>query len=318
MKKILSILSLWILLFWNLTQCFANNNYTEEELWNIMLNFFNAEVEKNNTTTDIQESNTYKSSEIEEEWEDEIEYVWGDEHIVWNKTKWIITVYTWDLRFWITLEDKNLWAEKIWNAGNYYKWGNNSPINTENYKDIQSIKEDNAWWWWDDLDTTNSSIFRWYDLENHKATNSISRQWPCNEWFHVPSAGEISELVKLYYNLKWMSNSINDRQWWSQINDSNLNFINDLKIPWAGVIWYGRYFDKWDSFFQSSTKKGEYIWYHFYQTSTNIMSNWSSKDIDYWIPVRCFKNEYVRHPKTVTFYANWWTFSWWTTREQYT
>jgi hypothetical protein len=32
-----------------------------------MLNFFNAEVEKNNTTTDIQESNTYKPSEIKEE-----------------------------------------------------------------------------------------------------------------------------------------------------------------------------------------------------------------------------------------------------------
>jgi hypothetical protein len=222
------------------------------------------------------------------------------------------------LRFWITLEDKNLWAENIWNTGNYYKWGNNSSINTENYKNIQSIKEDNAWWWWDDLDTSNSSIFRWYDLENHKATNSISRQWPCNKWFHVPSAGEISELVKLYYNLKWMSNSINDRQWWSQIYDSNLNFINDLKIPRAGVIWYGMYFNEWDSFFQSSTKKEEYYWYHFYQTSNNIMSNWSSRDIDYWIPVRCFKNEYVRHPKTVTFYANWWTFSWWTTKEQYT
>jgi hypothetical protein len=32
-----------------------------------MLNFFNAEVEKNNITTNIQESNTYKPSEIKEE-----------------------------------------------------------------------------------------------------------------------------------------------------------------------------------------------------------------------------------------------------------
>jgi len=32
-----------------------------------MLNFFNAEVEKSNTTTDIQEYNEYKTSEIDEE-----------------------------------------------------------------------------------------------------------------------------------------------------------------------------------------------------------------------------------------------------------
>ena len=46
---------------------------------------------------------------------DEIQIIWNNNHILWNKTKWIITVYTWDYSYGITLQDKNLWATKyLW------------------------------------------------------------------------------------------------------------------------------------------------------------------------------------------------------------
>ena len=324
MKRFFGSLSLFILSL-NFTVSWIVNAASEEELWNILNKFLYdtfTTVDENDNQVN---NNAWFLDDIDElltnNWQNLNNFSnWNLEcnlsRIIWDRSNWTITVYSDDFNYWITLEDKNLWAENILNTGNYYKWGNNNPINTENYNNIESIKDNNAWWWWNDLDTSNPTVFRWYDLENHVATNVDLRQWPCNEWYHVPSAGEISELLRLYYNLKWMWNSISNRQWWSQIYDSSLNFISDLKIPRAGVIWYGMYFDKWNSFFQSSTKKSEYYWYHFYQTSTNIMSNWSSKDIDYWMPVRCFKNNYVPisefrpYVRNVKYNPNWWSFDW--------
>jgi len=64
--------------------------------------------------------------------------------------------------------------------------------------------------WVNDIDNL------WWNTTN---TNE-SRNWPCNEWYHVPTNVEWQNLV----NLKW---DTGDANLWTSMS-------NDLKIPFSG------------------------------------------------------------------------------------
>lgn len=63
-------------------------------------------------------------------------------------------------------------------------------------------------------------------MTTHKVINPEDRQGPCPEGFHVPSAGEWSHLLELYYatqeGITLQGSSL------KYTSDSNFKFVNDL------------------------------------------------------------------------------------------
>ena len=158
-----------------------------------------------------------------------------NEFIVHDTTGWTITVYSQDKSYWITIQDKNLWATVVWtwtaSYWYYFQWWNNhwnpwdsEAVDTllewnENYNekwydgpetrfinknninnDIWSDDEfhNNLRWGSWDREITDPTIMMWYDTLNHMVLNAVNRRWPCGEWYHVPSAWEWYELMMLW------------------------------------------------------------------------------------------------------------------------
>ena len=247
-------------------------------------------------------------------------------YIVYDEENWLITVYSQDLSYWITLQDKNLWAENVWDRWSFYKRWNNEPIPNNN-TDSSKVSDNNAWWWGND-NNIEVNIIKWYDIINHKVTNleNNNRKWPCPDWYHIPSQWEASELIKLYYQSIWSWDILNvDENWLYSVYDSNLIeslFARDLKMP---LVWYRKYWETTlDSVWQItrfwlSTPHSQY------ENFSYFLTVWKTQTTPKWWDwrailnsLRCFKNDYIRHPKTVTFDANWWFFSWWATTEMHT
>ena len=182
---------------------------------------------------------------------------WVSYTLNWNEnfTAWTITISDWTTT--ITMLDRNLWATKAgtgcedpnWNCPAYakyywyhFQWWNNywfypnniasiSPNQTQTpivynpfYTKWVFIIWHKNWltdnwvadlWWWDINDNTyNLNDDTWKIKKNPR-----KRQWPCPEWFHVPS--------------KWELDKIKNMMW------DDMNAIhNELLIPFAGYSDY--------------------------------------------------------------------------------
>lgn len=179
-----------------------------------------------------------------------------DWYIYHNPELWLISI-SFDKVNWITIADKNLWATEVWNkwdevtqennwffyqrwnnywfpmdesqytrrarrvsARNYWPWNyynSNWVLITTNYY-WDSSANNNLWWWWDDT----LKNFMWRD-----ATNFEDRQWPCPDWFHIPSWWLLN---KLYNTLLKIYNK--------------LNCVNYISEPFR-KIWFYRQADKY-------------------------------------------------------------------------
>ncbi len=244
---------------------------------------------------------------------------------------------------WIIIMDRNLWATVPWTGeGSYwyfYQWWNNYGfadtwevewttelvtwndsyshswyywnkfINTNNsFYWSDNNPHSNSWWWeWDEYEN-----YRWYNIINETAEN---RQWPCPDWWHVPSIWEWSKLVNFWfdYNHKnWYNESprlyrYSGNYWLSHLEDTaSMLIVNDLLIPWA-----------WLRYNSTESKyQNQKYWYWYYYSSTpniylyisynNFCPDQSLSKHTYWYSVRCFKNTYDPDIYTITFNTNWW------------
>ena len=206
-------------------------------------------------------------------WRGQIIYNDGD--ITYTDTNWKVFSGMWTITFTdgvnsITMLDRNLWASTAgtwkdsywyyfqwWNNYGFLPWenetdiervdvtwyGRNNPYVSEkfivntwqwNYSELSENDEeeyaDGLWWWvWDYRDNT------WDSSEGH----DYMRQWPCPDWYHVPSGGEIIELVSLWSNANNVTTTPNDKL---AINISRYSgfydFLDDFWIPLNGRIDY--------------------------------------------------------------------------------
>ena len=279
---------------------------------------------------------------------------WTD--LNWNSfSYWTITIeHDWDS---ITMMDRNLWAttNNINNRrsyGYYYQWWNNywfDPFDESvennaiservdasgywpwNYffsgvfrkimRDWSSSRNDNLRWWGRDSQENN----RWLDSN----TEITYRQWPCPDWYHVPSLWEWNKTLeywveenkdlipdeRLVYHENWSFSLANnvyicyDENWHKtdcvpegNVDMEYLNYDNefllkiqqDFKIPFAGL----RVGD--------STQIGVMgINAHLWSSSPAALGFDSARSFDLhtggvgttvtvwragWLSVRCFKN----------------------------
>jgi len=91
----------------------------------------------------------------------------------------------------------------------YFVWSNQSNRDSSN--------NDNLWGWRNDFWWKN------YDLNDIEYT-SLNRQWPCPNWYHIPSESEWEELYKIW---KWVDNMHNS----SNVVRPAEWFFRDFLIP---------------------------------------------------------------------------------------
>jgi hypothetical protein len=143
-------------------------------------------------------------------------------------------------------------------------------------------------------------------LENHVATNIEWRRWPCWEWYHVPSAWEFMELMKLYAQAKGYTSVLTSNNYsLLSIPNTNIydgwtynfvkNFISDFYVN-APIY---AYMESWGSsnYFLSSTPL---YWLRIYakeyksssRTSYDKYFSVSGVSRISWFRVRCAKDIY--------------------------
>ncbi len=242
------------------------------------------------------------------------------DHVVWDKDSWEITVYSDDFSYGITLQDKNLWANNVWETWDYYQYWNNQPWNNED-EDTKNIWAnypsdsywDNRWWQSDTFYIGPDGTIAGYDMYKHIARFVLDRKWPCNEWYHIPSAWEWSELIKLWCEQhSWCVYSENS-EWFIFIPAGEYwkSFAEEMKLIAGGFLnnedhnrYYDDYHDAWSiddngiyrNYWSSSlenqlrTNKSRRTTINF--TNWEVISS-SSTDWKWWQNVRCFKNEYM-------------------------
>lgn len=267
-------------------------------------------------------------------------------------TAWTITISNWTKS--ITILDRNLWATMTWwwkNAPvasywNYYQWWNNYgfPSDPDATITTSSDKVDTSDYWpdnpyldstfikwsatydsplsnWSSVHNDNLRWGTWDDETNWRGLNSdnpiTDRQWPCPDWYHIPSIWELDELAVMWYNNKYNDNVST----WYLIEEVSLqqedvkvsaDFAEDLFIPFSSLRWlvdgsvdtdyYGLLGNVW-----SSSPYSEY-WFTF---SLTIL-NWKSGILKYALytdvgnyrsdalPIRCFKDENETTSKILT------------------
>ena len=263
----------------------------------------------------------------------------------------------------ITLMDRNMWAsnDDISSTGSYwyhYQWWNNygfsqsldktvnpegfstgratyddywptnpynSPIfrwwnSMEDYWNTSDDHYDNLWWWIGDAQANNW----WLDTNN-----PTDRQWPCPEWYHVPSAWEWWLLVKYYGDIYTTPVALNVSNWLYYFTDTDASsgFRGSFHIPFAGYRNYGTaspyfqgsYGDYWSSSpYEIDSPK---LAHNLNLSSSIVYANGYSRRA-LGQSVRCFSNDYLFTQPSMTINTNWWT-GWmvlveWNTIKSYT
>jgi uncharacterized protein (TIGR02145 family) len=164
----------------------------------------------------------------------------------------------------------------------------------------------NLWWWEKDSKENN-----WWLDDLSKTVKD--RQWPCPDWFHVPSAWEWNKLVEIFNEVAWYNEELHvhndwlityiDWSFWS--NNLPIWFIEYFKIPFA---WYRKDSDNGffvkdeviflqgeSAYFQSSSPKLHYYYNASIDDSEISISDYMDNEVDAseGISIRCFSNEYI-------------------------
>ena len=155
--------------------------------------------------------------------------------ITHDTTNWEITMVNWQWSF--TIMDKNLWATIVYsdwdtlseaNCGKYYqRWNNYWFPRTWNVT-TSSTQVDTTWYWpWNYY--SSSTFIQWYGWINPTNDNlrwdstdtEAARQWPCPNWYHIPSETEWKNFIKMFKIIRPNAHS-------------NTDFKNTFAIPQAG------------------------------------------------------------------------------------
>lgn len=113
-------------------------------------------------------------------------------------TAWTITITDWTDT--ITMLDRNLGAtsnditkeESYWK---YFQWWNNDSTKFITGAQNWTWNENIGLWWWSVGDHIEELT-----NDNWKVNNAPQRQWPCPEWFHVPSYWELLKIQDMMWN----------------------------------------------------------------------------------------------------------------------
>ena len=246
---------------------------------------------------------------------------WEESITIMDRNLWAETAWTWEESYgyyfqwwnnhWFSLNSEiKTWKDLVTRDVALQYWPNNwydsdvQFVVMDNYEEINSninkgnyflaAVNDNLRWWSGDSEIVKHigeyviDMFRW-DTENPR----VERQWPCPEWFHVPSLGEVHKLLKLWIDIRYPDDTWKQEQIrWMAIWGGGLQFArefsNDLLLPMA---WWIR-FDG-----NATPHEQGRIWYYWMSSPSRFLHFWNDAIVEYaecyraaTFPVRCFKD----------------------------
>jgi hypothetical protein len=218
-----------------------------------------------------------------------------------------------------TIMDRNLWAVNAytWNENssvqwNYYQWWNNywfSSSETLSDTSTGQVSTLDNWPWnyyfsstfiygnnnWSSNQNNNLWWWEWDTLTSNWTWTNINRQWPCADWYHVPSTLEWHWLFQAWCKYRWWTNCVVS-DWnslsWSSLwwNATFTNFQSDLKLPFAGYRnWEAGsvYSQGTEGLYWSSSSSASVYYLHF--NSSEIYPQYGNYHA-YGMSARCFRN----------------------------
>jgi len=227
-----------------------------------------------------------------------IEIVWWDSSSASNPFQWCAelwaifdaaTTYEWcdtpDIVvcwwewIWNVVAACNVWTNTAWAIGGYFNFGLND---TSKINWAESMQRDwlspgwtNAWsannWWVEEAEKDSATY------ANQSFEDKVKMQWPCVDWYHIPTIKEWFDLVAIG---QWGNN-------WTQ-------FSSDLKLaksgkrsywPWQGTSWVNDHWIYWSSSTSAYSAYSIGFWNPnntYIQKNTNFRSQGNN--------IRCFKN----------------------------
>ena len=209
---------------WNNSTWWDTQTWDTENLtwWETSANTWNNSTWWNTQTWDIQNLTWWETNV--ETWTNQTE----NTGTVINWEEWVDfedIVYTWIASGWmftITLMDRNLWATLTWiwkeaeieSYGNYYQWWNGYPFSYHKERNQYTNEMVDASWygpnnwyvwnkfikWHNDWSSVINNNLWWWERDNEENdyNDESNRQWPCPEWYHVPSVWEWHALLTIY------------------------------------------------------------------------------------------------------------------------
>jgi len=212
----------------------------------------------------------------------------------WNNYWFMIWCFYYDCSDSITNSAKSTLITRSNNYNHiWYNWNTFIKWTSANKYDYWSDKKQHNWlWWWENDWEWNNY---WYPV-----TNPTDRQWPCPDWYHVPSRWERWTLLKYwmsYYTWAWNS-FINlqggDSSFPFFIFDSSAGtqFNTAFKLPFAGQRNYdtAKLRDVWGQFgffWMSSPISDIAIGF---RVTSNSAYPYNTNYRTYAYSIRCFKN----------------------------
>lgn len=226
-----------------------------------------------------------------------------------NASKWLISVSD-DGKRWITLADKNLWANLVWNSGDtlsqdncgyFYQYGNNYSFPYTWATTTSSSQIDATWYWptnryqsstW--VNYSGGNGWTWdsagnADLWGDSTRTKDARRWPCPNWWHIPTVSEMLNLIDY-----WVTISA-----WGAVPSVWADFFNLLHIPQVVLYnWTTAMNAMWWLMLSSFGTFTTWCWDWF---SINGTSWWlTNATSTMWYGIRPFKNEPVIPDSTWT------------------
>ncbi len=217
------------------------------------------------------------TNDISKTWSYWYHYQWWNNHgfSIWSGCRSTMSQCSDEVTYDAVIGQTNadgFWPDMPYSSGVFYKW----------HIDWTSGINYNLRWW--SGDSANNNY--WYDIINKVATNMIWRQWPCPEWYHIPSMWERFKLLE-YWKLDNNITGFNNYSLYSSIVVRK--FQEDFKIPFAGV----RYYENAKTW---AVWQKAYLW----SSSPSYVDNMihiQSSSISFWVhsgaygeSIRCFKN----------------------------
>jgi len=210
-----------------------------------------------------------------------------------NSTDIIVCSWNWT---WHIIAACNIWTNISWtwisSYWYYFQWWNNHPSLSWT---TTTTTLANATWYgpWNYYSSTlfiiwsSSYAWDWTTVQNDNLWGSwwsyIQRQWPCENWYHLPTINEWASAIQ---NQGWCIN------WCWGSDDLWDKLMNSLKLPRPWYIQrYNWKMTEISSFwyYWTSNPYATYYWWMIYFSDYYIWP-WAWWNRANWYSVRCFKN----------------------------
>ena len=141
-----------------------------------------------------------------------------------------------DWENWITMADRDLWAEGVWLSWKLYQRWNNYGFSTNKSETTTSSKTDASTYWPSNYYSSNvrCTASAWESSDNrdlwwNTTWTNVAMRWPCPEWFHIMTRAEadtLLEITQAMYNASKVSDIRNplkmQARWYAYYSSRNM------------------------------------------------------------------------------------------------